>query len=235
MVNHALANRLGPRPRLLITHQRHRRDLSGPMAFGAVLVEDRRNVFGECDCGRGQIRRLVGGHIQKRNERQAGNHGAASAEPFSHIPPPVFEVHRYSTDPLLLNRGCVRGVNAITANNKTTGVITYRSVSKGEYKPEDDEKTTPTCGLRAVKLGKTATRLHSTPSLPSVKFTAQSYSSHFNSPFRRNASWHPHASLPARLFWSRSSRRFWSGIRPVTRKTAPHQPLHRLINCGFVK
>src|SRR5262245_721835 len=120
------------------------------MAFGAVLVEDRRNVFGERDCGRGQIRRIVGGHIQNRNERQAGNHGAAPAEPFSHIPPPVFEVHRYSTsrvskrptyetaaclraryctDLLSLNCGCVRGVNAISANNKPTCVKTYRSVS----------------------------------------------------------------------------------------------------------
>src|SRR5262245_6537754 len=125
------------------------------MAFGAVLVEDRRNVFGERDCGRGQIRRLVGGHIQNRNERQAGNHGAASAELFSHIPPPVsFEAHRYSTDLLFPNRGCVRSVNAISSNNKTICIKTYRSVRKGEYKPEDNEKTTPCCGLRAAKLGK---------------------------------------------------------------------------------
>jgi len=35
-----------------------------------------------------------------------------------------------------------------SANNKTTGVKTYRSVSKCEYKSEDYEKTTPTCDLR---------------------------------------------------------------------------------------
>jgi hypothetical protein len=37
-----------------------------------------------------------------------------------------------------LNRGCVRGVNAISANDKPTGLITYRSVSKSEYKSEDN-------------------------------------------------------------------------------------------------
>jgi hypothetical protein len=70
-------------------------------------------------------------------------------------------------------------------DNKTTSIITYRSVSKSEYKPEDDEKTTPICGPIAVKLEKTATRFRSIPSLPSVKFTAQSYSSHSYPPFRR--------------------------------------------------
>jgi hypothetical protein len=38
-------------------------------------------------------------------------------------------------------------------------MITYRSVSKSEYKPEDDEKTTPICGPIAVKLEKTSNSL----------------------------------------------------------------------------
>jgi hypothetical protein len=44
-------------------------------------------------------------------------------------------------------------------DNKTPSIITYRSVSKSEYKPEDVEKTTLICSPIAVKLEKTSNSL----------------------------------------------------------------------------
>src|SRR6202453_3834099 len=52
-----------PRPRLFIGEQRHGRDLSGPMASGAIVVKDRRHISGE----RGD---LIGGErTESQDER----------------------------------------------------------------------------------------------------------------------------------------------------------------------
>ena len=41
----ARANRLRPRPRLVVLHQRHRREHRRPMALHALGIQDRRHVF----------------------------------------------------------------------------------------------------------------------------------------------------------------------------------------------
>ncbi len=42
-----LFNGRGPRPNLFVGDQRHGRDVIGVMTGGAILVENRRDVFGE--------------------------------------------------------------------------------------------------------------------------------------------------------------------------------------------
>ena len=44
---HAVADRAGPRPALLVGDERHRRDRIGPVARLALRLEDRRDVLGE--------------------------------------------------------------------------------------------------------------------------------------------------------------------------------------------
>ena len=46
-VGDAGLDRARPRPRLLVGHERHRRDRIGPVARFALLLEDRRDVLGE--------------------------------------------------------------------------------------------------------------------------------------------------------------------------------------------
>ena len=50
----ALLDRPRPGPGLFERHQRHRREHGRPVAFDAVLVEDRRDVLGEGDRRRGR-------------------------------------------------------------------------------------------------------------------------------------------------------------------------------------
>jgi len=45
---HLRLDRLGPRPRVFVGEQRHRRHFTGPMARGALGEHDRRHILGEC-------------------------------------------------------------------------------------------------------------------------------------------------------------------------------------------
>ena len=58
---HAVLDRPRPGPRLFERDERHRRDRIGPVAGFALVLEDRRDVFGEC-------RRLCGCRSGHRND-----------------------------------------------------------------------------------------------------------------------------------------------------------------------
>jgi len=74
-----LANRLRPGPRVFIAQQRHRRNLARTMAAHAILLQNRRNIFVECDrgagCGRREKQyhtpRSVMSHVQQDTLRPA--------------------------------------------------------------------------------------------------------------------------------------------------------------------
>ncbi len=68
---HLLLDRTRPGPRFLVGHQRHRPDRVGLMALLAVLLEDRRNVFGKRDRGRGGG--LLSRRLGRKEDRTAEN------------------------------------------------------------------------------------------------------------------------------------------------------------------
>ncbi len=73
--HHAFLDRLGPRARLLVGHQRHRRHGSLAMTAFALLLKNRRDVFRERDglrCGAGGFGRL-GGRQEARNRQQCAS------------------------------------------------------------------------------------------------------------------------------------------------------------------
>ena len=81
--HHLLLDRTRPRARLLIGHQRHRSDRIGLMALLTVLLEDRRNVFGKRDRGRGGG--LLSGGLGREEDRAAENEKRCPKETGMHL------------------------------------------------------------------------------------------------------------------------------------------------------
>src|SRR5215471_20611896 len=71
--DHALADSLRPRARLFVGDQRHRRRGAGMVALLALLLEHRRDIFGEGGRGLRQVR-----GVGQRCNGQRGWYGSAS-------------------------------------------------------------------------------------------------------------------------------------------------------------
>ena len=76
--DHLLADRAGPRPRLLVGQQRHRRDGAGAVALLARALQNRRDVPGEGELVR-LVLRLDGGRRGQETERGDQGDGESRA------------------------------------------------------------------------------------------------------------------------------------------------------------
>ena len=124
-----VTNRARPRTRLFVGLQRHRRDRIRPVARLALVLENRRDVFGERRYGR-RLSRKRCGQSQEAQRAHRPNHDPAD-DTISHLSPPKCRLASQAQrcDRILAVGECTSPVTGCHSSKALMATITYANMA----------------------------------------------------------------------------------------------------------